>query len=62
VCQIFPPDRSLEILQTQRPRGVTKHRLRGEVLRTPRHQPGDGPMVEGGQEVYQPEHWLVWDD
>lgn len=62
VCQSFPLDRSPEVLQTQRPRGVAKNRLRGEVLRIPRHQSVDGLMVEGGQNFYKLEQCLVWNN
>jgi hypothetical protein len=61
VCQIFPPNRSSKVIQTQRPIGAAKHKIRGEVLRIPQHQPVDGLMVEGGKFFYKPEKWLVCD-
>jgi hypothetical protein len=58
---MFPPDRISKVLQAQRPIGVAKHRVHGEFLQIPRHQPIDGLMVEGGQKFYKPKKWLVWD-
>ena len=40
---------------------MTEYKICGEVLRFPRHQPVDGMKVEGGQEIYKLEEWMVWE-